>query len=105
MEQESETRDRQRTSTFSSSVVEDLNTEMQLPRRKTSTVWEALLADAEKFKLQEVRDALALVSALPTTQVAVERLFSALKHLTPDHRASMKTDLVNALTLLRMNGF
>ena len=43
------------------------------------------------------------VTALPPTQVSVERLFSALRIIRSDLRASMKEDLVEAILFLRTN--
>ena len=43
-----------------------------------------------------------LVSAMPTTQVSVERLFSSLRIIKSDLRASMKEDLVEAILFLRV---
>ena len=45
------------------------------------------------------------VTALPPTQVTVERLFSALRIIRSDLRASMKEDLLEAILFLRTNGF
>ena len=43
------------------------------------------------------------VPALPSTQVSVKRLFSALHLTRPDLRASMKEDLIEAILFLRSN--
>ncbi|CAK8690141.1 unnamed protein product [Clavelina lepadiformis] len=45
------------------------------------------------------------VTALPPTQVSVERLFSALRIIRSDLRCSMKEDLTEAILFLRTNGF
>jgi hypothetical protein len=45
----------------------------------------------------------ALLSALPPTQVSVERLFSSLKILKSDHRNRLGEKLLNAMLLLRSN--
>ncbi|XP_073429431.1 uncharacterized protein [Dendrobates tinctorius] len=50
-----------------------------------------------------VRDVARVVTALPPTQVSVERLFSALKIIRSDLRASMKEDLTEAILFLRTN--
>lgn len=42
-----------------------------------------------------------IVTALPPTQVSVERLFSALKIIKSDLRASLKEDLIEAILFLR----
>ena len=44
------------------------------------------------------------VTALPSTQVSVERLFSALRIVRSDLRTSMKEDLSEAILFLRTNG-
>ena len=44
------------------------------------------------------------VTALPSTQVSVERLYSALHIIRSDLRTSMKEDLLEAILFLRMNG-
>ena len=50
-----------------------------------------------------VRDVARVVTALPPTQVSVERLFSALKIIRSDLRTSMKGDLTEAILFLRTN--
>ncbi|XP_073415086.1 uncharacterized protein [Dendrobates tinctorius] len=50
-----------------------------------------------------VRDAAHVVTALPPTQVSVERLFSGLKIIRSDLRSSMKEDLMEAILFLRTN--
>ena len=52
-----------------------------------------------------VRAAASAVTALPCTQVSVERLFSALRFIRSDLRGSMKTDLLEAILFLRTNTF
>ena len=42
--------------------------------------------------------------SIPVTQVSVERLFSSMKFILSDHRASMKQDLLDAILFLRANG-
>ena len=44
------------------------------------------------------------VTALPSTQVSVEKLFSALRIIRSDLRTSMKEDLLEAILFLRTNG-
>ena len=44
-----------------------------------------------------------VISALPVTQISVERLFSALKILLIDARSRLKADLVKAILFLRTN--
>lgn len=48
-----------------------------------------------------VENAARIVTALPPTQVSVERLFSALKIIKSDLRASLKDDLIEAILFLR----
>ena len=48
-----------------------------------------------------IRDVARTVTAMPPTQVSVERLFSALKIIKSDLRASMKEDLAEAILFLR----
>lgn len=50
--------------------------------------------------LQEIA---LLLSALPPTQVSVERLFSSLKYIKSDLRNKMAEDLLNAILFLRAN--
>nr|XP_039273925.1 uncharacterized protein LOC120347876 [Styela clava] len=52
-----------------------------------------------------VQNVAYMVTALPPTQVSVERLFSALRIIRSDLRASMKEDLVKAILFLRTNSF
>ena len=44
-----------------------------------------------------------ILSAMPVTQVSVERLFSSMKFILSDHRANMKQDLLDAILFLRAN--
>ena len=71
----------------------------RLGRLKADSVWKIidilngpLLTTAKIF------------SAMPVTQVSVERLFSSMKVILSDHRASMKQDLLDAILFLRANG-
>jgi len=48
-----------------------------------------------------IRDAARTVTALPPTQVSVERLFSGLKIIKSDLRASMKEDIADAIPFLK----
>lgn len=48
-----------------------------------------------------VRDVARVVTALPPTQVSVERLFSSLKIMRSGLRSSMKEDLMEATLFLR----
>lgn len=57
--------------------------------------------EAIKFYPDCIKDLALIVTALPPTQVSVERLFSALKIIKSDLRASLKEDLVEAILFLR----
>ena len=50
-----------------------------------------------------IKTAARTLSAMPVSQVSVERLFSGLKFILSDQRASMKADLVEAILFLRTN--
>ena len=50
-----------------------------------------------------IQSSCKIVTALPMTQVSVERVFSALKFLTPDQRSHMTSDLIDDLVFLRTN--
>ena len=50
-----------------------------------------------------LKDAARLLRAMPPTQVSVERLFSALKIFKSDLRSCLKSDILNALLLLKAN--
>lgn len=50
-----------------------------------------------------VKEVARVVTALPPTQVSVERLFSALKLIKTDLRASLKEDAIDAILFLRTN--
>lgn len=50
---------------------------------------------------ENIRDVALVAAAMPPTQVSVERLFSALKLVKSDIRASMKEELANAILFLR----
>jgi hypothetical protein len=55
------------------------------------------------FILEELKDLATVLSALPPTQVSVERLFSSLKILKTDHRNRLGEKLLNAMLFLRSN--
>ena len=59
---------------------------------KLLTLWMSHFLQRQKF-----------LSAMPVTQVSVERLFSSMKFILSDHRASMKQDLLDAILFLRAN--
>ncbi len=69
-----------------------------LGRSRRSNVWEII--ETYPKIIQPVAKA---VSCLPSTQVSVERMFSQLKLLMRDNRASMGAALADGLLYLRMN--
>ncbi|XP_047127036.1 uncharacterized protein LOC124811526 isoform X1 [Hydra vulgaris] len=62
------------------------------------------LKSIEQFP-EVVRDACRVALSLPISQVSVERLFSVLKHMTPDHRSRFTSDLIDDMLFLRTNEF
>ena len=70
----------------------------KLGRQKIKNVWEGIDAYPEFLK-----PACQIVSALPSTQVSVERMFSQLKLLLRESRCRIKTELADAILFLRMN--
>lgn len=52
---------------------------------------------------EELKDVAPLLSAMPPTQVSVERLFSALRILKTDHKNRLGEKLLNAMLFLRSN--
>lgn len=52
-----------------------------------------------------LRKACRVLTALPLTQVSVERLFSAVKLITPDLRASLSPATLEPILFLRSNGY
>ncbi|KAF0297608.1 hypothetical protein FJT64_004958 [Amphibalanus amphitrite] len=81
------------------SLIKDLEKVSKLPRTKCKTAYDGI---ADGFPAQ-LQPAAWTLTALPVTQVSVERLFSALKYIVSDARSSMKPDLVEAVLLLRTN--
>ena len=59
--------------------------------------------DGIKLFPELIQKACQLASALPMTQVIVERVFSGLKFLTPDKRSHMELDLIGSMVFLQMN--
>ena len=53
----------------------------------------------------QLQEAAMVLTAIPPTQVSVERLFSALKILVSDLRASLGSDIIEAILFLRTNGY
>ena len=70
----------------------------RLGRLKADSVWKIIdTLDEPLFTTAKI------LSAMPVTQVSVERLFSSMKFILSDHRASMKQDLLDAILFLRAN--
>lgn len=78
-------------------VDDDITTMLAMGRVKTSP-----FVAAEAYP-NGLKPAAMTLTAMPVSQVSVERLFSGLKFLLSDQRASMKADLVEALLFLRTN--
>ena len=70
----------------------------RLGRLKADSVWE-IIDTLDEPLLTTAK----ILSAMPVTQVSVERLFSPMKFILSDHRASMKQDLLDAILFLRAN--
>ncbi len=64
---------------------------------------ELLFNTKTKSILEELREVALLLTALPPTQVSVERLFSALKNLKSDNRNRLGERLLDAMLFLRSN--
>ena len=71
----------------------------RLGRLKADSVWEIIDTLNEPLLTTA-----KVLSAMPVTQVSVERLFSSMKFILNDHRANMKQDLLDAILFLRANG-
>ena len=67
-------------------------------RLKAKNVWKIMVSLDES--LQKTAK---ILSAMPVTQVSVERLFSSIKFILSDQRSSTKQDLLKAILLLRAN--
>ena len=52
-----------------------------------------------------LQHACLVVSAMPTTSVSVERLFSLVKIMKRDNRSTMQEDPLCGLVFLKTNGF
>lgn len=78
-------------------IDEVINAMLAMGRMKVSP-----FAAAELYPT-ELKVAALTLSSMPISQVSVERLFSSLKFLLSDQRASMKAALVEALLFLRTN--
>ena len=67
-------------------------------RIKGDNVWDMI-----DFYPKLVQPIARIVCSLPSTQVSVERLFSHLKLVLRENRASMEAELVDAILFLRTN--
>ena len=84
-------------------VMQELNSNIekmiQSGRLKGKNVWK-IIANLE----EPLQTTAKILSAMPVTQVSVERLFSSMKFILNDQRSSTKQDLLEAILLLRANG-
>ena len=71
----------------------------RLGRLKADSVWK-IIDTLDEPLLTTAKT----LSAMPVTQLSVERLFSFMKFILSDHRASIKQDLLDAILFLRANG-
>ena len=113
-----ETEDRLESSSTEDELEQDLDRMQDVARMTQRRQTPSLQEDVEKVRLlprmegkisfdgflQQVQSAARALTAMPMTQASVERLFSALRFIVSDARASMKQDLVEAILLLRTNG-
>ena len=67
-------------------------------RLKAENVWKIIASLDEPLQTTA-----KILSAMPVTQVSVERLFSPMKFILSDQRSSTKQDLLGAILLLRAN--
>ena len=67
----------------------------RLGRLKADSVWK-IIDTLDEPMLTTAK----ISSAMPVTQVSVERLFSSIKFILSDHRVSMKQDLLDAILFL-----
>ena len=81
------------------SLQEDFEKARLLPRMKGKYAFDGISGFP-----QQVPSAARALTAMPVTQVSVERLFTALRVIVSDARASMKQYLVEAILLLRIDG-
>ena len=70
----------------------------RLGRLKADSVWK-IIDTLDEPLLTTAK----ILSAMPVTQVSVER-FSSIKFILSDHRANIKQDLLDAILFLRANG-
>ena len=67
-------------------------------RLKAESVWEVI----RKYPVG-IHETCRTVSAIPTTQVTVERLFSHLRLIMRENRGRMKGELAESILFLRTN--
>ena len=70
----------------------------RLGRLKADSVWK-IIDTLDEPLLTTAK----ILSAMPVTQLSVER-FSSIKFILSDHRANIKQDLLDAILFLRANG-
>ena len=109
-----ETEDRSESSSTEDELEQDLDRMQDVARMTQRRQTPSLQEDFEKVRLlprmkgknafggingfpQQVQSAARALTAIPMTQASVERLFSALRFIASDARASMKQDLVEAI--------
>ena len=71
---------------------------IEIGRSKGETVWD-VIKHLEELLLTTAQS----LSAMPVTQVSVERLFSSMKFILSDQRSSMTQELLEAIWFLRAN--
>ena len=77
---------------FKRKVTSSIEKMERLGRLEADSVWK-IIDILDKPLLTTAK----ILSAMPVTQVSVERLFSSMKFILSDHRASMKQDLLDAI--------
>ena len=71
---------------------------IEIGRLKGETVWDVI-----KQLEEPLFTTAQILSAMPVTQVSVERLFSSMKFILSDQRSSMTQELLEAILFLRAN--
>ena len=71
---------------------------IEIRRLKGETVWDVI-----KQLEEPLLTTAQILSAMPVTQVSVERLFSSMKFILSDQRSSMTQELLEAILFLRAN--
>ena len=82
----------------SSGLLDPVRQIKQLGRLKGTDIWGVISSYPN-----EIRNECFDISALPVTQVSVERLFSAMRILLSDLRSRLKSDIVDAILFLKNN--